>query len=312
MSNLHSDETQPRACKGGNGHESNVEFFDAKVEQVGEDLQIRRAIPRRGRRLVGPWCFLDHFGPVDVGVSDRPMNVAPHPHMGLQTVTWLIEGEVRHKDSLGYDQLIKPNQLNVMTSGYGLSHSEETPDEHSGRLHGVQLWTALPDSDRNGEPMFEHFERLPRLTRGDIELTVLAGEYGGEQSPATFFSPIIGLDLDILDDGAHELALEPDFEHGVLVLDGTVDVGGESVGPGRLAYMPPGQETLRIHTDEPARAFLVGGAPFGEEILMFWNFVGRNPDEIREAIDLWNAQDEMFGHVDGWAGKWLRSPEWGK
>src|SRR5687767_1181880 len=162
-----------------------LESWPAHSAQVGP-LEIRRALPVRQRRMIGPWCFLDRYGPLSFS-DDKPMDVAPHPHIGLQTVTWLLDGEVFHRDSIGSEALVRPQQLNVMTSGRGIAHSEETPRQNSGLHSGVQLWVALPDSDRHREPAFEHHPELPKVETVGATVTLFAGEMGTLKSPAAMF-----------------------------------------------------------------------------------------------------------------------------
>src|ERR1041385_5055314 len=146
-------------------------------------LEIRRALPRRGRRTVGPWCFLDRYGPLTFS-DGRPMDVAPHPHIGIQTVTWLLDGEVLHNDSLGFEAMARPGAVNVMTAGRGIAHAEQTPEANRGRLDGVQLWVALPDASRHTAPSFDHVAEVPRLEMRGGAAQVFIGALGGGQSSA--------------------------------------------------------------------------------------------------------------------------------
>lgn len=236
------------------------------------------------------------------------MFVGPHPHIGLQTVTWLLDGEVIHRDSLGSEQRIKPGELNAMTSGRAISHSEETPTDHLGQMHGVQLWVALPEVDRNMEPLFEHHPRLPMADVGPTLVTVLAGTFGEQTSPGTYHSPIIGLDIHFDEDGAVDLPLDPTFEHGLIVLLGEATVETDyDVELGTLLYVGPGRTTLHIEGTEGTIVLLLGGAPFGEELVMWWNFIARTVDEIRDARDAWERGD-LFGTVEGFDGARIPAP----
>jgi redox-sensitive bicupin YhaK (pirin superfamily) len=235
------------------------------------------------------------MGPADV-TEDRGLDIGPHPHIGLQTVTWLLDGEVLHRDSLGSEQVIRPGQLNLMTAGHGVSHSEEATGRYRGTLHGVQLWVAQPSATRDGDPAFEHHAELPQLELGSGTATVLVGEVGEAQSPARRDTAHLGLDL-ALHAGDAELPLDPGFEHALVVFEGAVHIDGEPVVPGRLAYLGGGREELAVTTTGPARALLIGGEPFGERVLMWWNFVARSQEEISEARDDWMAGHERFGQV---------------
>jgi redox-sensitive bicupin YhaK (pirin superfamily) len=270
-----------------------VEVGESREEQVGR-FRVRRALPRRGRRTVGAWCFADHMGPADVDESSG-LEVGPHPHMGLQTVTWLVDGEVLHKDSLGSEQVIAPGQLNLMTSGGAVTHAEEGTGHYRGTLEGIQLWVALPESTRHGRAAFEHHAELPR---GDLDggvVTVLLGEFAGLRSPARTDTPLTGVDLDV--HRPTSVPLRPDFEYAVVVLRGALGVAGRPVVPGALAYLGSGRSELPLDVREPTRAVLLGGEPFEERLLMWWNFVGRSREEIDAAYASWAAEDDRFGRV---------------
>lgn len=274
---------------------------------LGESLRIRRALPTRQRRMIGAWCFLDHFGPADIGGGDG-LRVGPHPHTGLQTFTWPLAGEILHRDSLGNELLIRPGQVNLMTAGRGISHSEESPPAHGPLLHGAQLWIALPARHRNAPPAFEHYRELPVLRRGGFRVTVLAGSLLGERAPTRVLSPLLGADLTCEGPAALELTLDPGFEHGVLALEGVARIDGEPLAPGTLLYLGRGRERLCVEGGRAARLLLLGGEPFGEEILVWWNFIGRSEAEISKAVTAWNAGDPRFGEVRGYRGARMAAP----
>jgi quercetin 2,3-dioxygenase len=270
------------------------ERLEAREADVG-GITVRRALPKRHRRTIGAWCFVDHFGPTAVGAS-APMQIGPHPHIGLQTVTWLVAGEALHRDSLGVEQLIRPGQLNLMTAGRGVSHAEESPTGSRGELHGAQLWVAQPDATRHGAPAFEHHEDLPRLELGGVVASVLVGRVGEAVSPARADTPLTGVALEATG-GAAVVPLDPSHEHGVVVLDGSLEVEGQEVRPGTLAYLGLGRDELALGAVGPAHALLLGGAPFEAEPLMWWNFVARRREEIEEAWDDWETGADRFGAV---------------
>jgi len=286
------DAAPDAAC--GQPEPPEVELLAAREATVG-GMAVRRALPRRTRRTVGAWCFADHFGP---SAPPPSMQIGPHPHMGLHTVTWLVEGEVLHRDSLGSEQLIRPGQLNLMVAGHGVAHAEEqtVAAEGAGPLHGIQLWVAQPEATRHGPAAFEHHAELPQVVLGDALATVLAGEVAGERSPARTDTPLVGADL-ALAGGPATVPLDPGFEHTLVVLDGAVVVGDDVVGPGVLAYLGEGREAVVLAADGPARAVLLGGEPFPEPILMSWNFVARQRGEVDRAAAEWNAGDSRFGTV---------------
>jgi len=268
------------------------ELSDARPAQVGGG-HVRRLLPRRRRRTVGPWCFLDHFGPGDPGVLD----IGPHPHIGLQTVTWLLDGELVHKDTLGSEQPIRPGQLNLMSAGRGIAHAEEVGPSGSLRGHGTQLWVAQPDATRFGEPAFEHHAALPRADLGGATATVLVGSFGGATSPARSDSPQVGAQVD-LHPGA-TLPLDAAHEHAIAPLEGPVTLDGRLLAPDRLAYLAPGRDEVAVAAVDggSARVLVLGGAPWDVRISMWWNFVARDHDEITAAYRDWQADDARFGTV---------------
>jgi quercetin 2,3-dioxygenase len=274
-------------------------------------LLVRRTLPHRDLRTVGAWCFLDDYGPVDV-TGTPGMQVPPHPHTGLQTVTWLLDGEVRHQDSLGSDALVRPGELNLMTAGRGISHAETTPVGATGGLRGLQLWVALPDAARHVEPHFAHHGDLPHLEDGPLHATVIVGSVAGERSPAEAYTPLVGADV-TLTEGTGRLPLEADFEHAVLALDGDVTVDGEPVAESSLVYLGCGRSELALGAGPlGGRLLLLGGAPLDEELLMWWNFVARSHDEVVEAREEWMAAVDgattRFGQVTGYDGGALAAP----
>jgi quercetin 2,3-dioxygenase len=273
---------------------TSVEITQSHSARVGE-LEVRRALPRRERRTIGAWCFIDHIGPVDIS-ADMNVDTAPHPHMGLQTVTWLLEGEVVHHDSLGSEQLIRPGELNLMTAGNGIAHSEEGFGRHSGRAHGVQLWVAQPERTRHGDPAFEHHGSLPAVEIDRATCTVLVGVLTDATSPARRDTEHVGVDLH-LRSGRSTLPLAPSFEHGAIVMDGRVEIGGAALVPGQLAYLGVGHDEVALDVHDDARMMLIGGEPFESPISMFWNYVARTHAEIDEAVRQWQADDGRFGHV---------------
>src|SRR3954468_24067851 len=231
-----------------------IEISDSRDEVVGK-VRVRRALPRRGRRTVGAWCFADHMGPADV-TENSGLDVGPHPHIGLQTVTWLVEGQVLHRDSLGSEQVIKPGQLNLMTAGNAVSHAEEATGHYRGTLEGIQLWVALPQATRHGPAAFEHHAQLPQ---GDLDggvATVLIGQLDGLTSPARHDTPLVGAELAL--HRRTTVPLRPEFEYGLVVLEGAVAVSGMPLPPGKLGYLGRGRDELALDVREPTRALLLG------------------------------------------------------
>ncbi|MGY1694791.1 pirin family protein [Geodermatophilus sp. SYSU D00814] len=278
-----------------------LDLLPGREVMLGPGTPVRRLLPTLGRRMVGAWAFVDHYGPDDVSGS-AGMQVTPHPHTGLQTVSWLIEGRVHHRDSLGSDVVFGPRELALMTAGHGIAHAEQSPVPHPRFLHGAQLWVALPDAARDTAPAFEHHAVLPGFTSDGLTATVLLGGFGGATSPGTAHTPIVGVDLDLAAGADVEVPLEPDFEHALLGAAGGAEVEGAPLSHGAMVYLGTGRRSVRIRTDAPARLLLLGGEPFAERLVMWWNFVGRSGEEIVEYAERWNAEDERFGAVPGFAG----------
>ncbi|MGB5132615.1 MAG: pirin family protein [Steroidobacteraceae bacterium] len=287
--------------------EMQSERLEARRALIGDGFEIRRAVPNRHRRTVGAWCFLDHAGPADYE-RDQGLTIGPHPHIGLQTFTWMIDGEVLHRDSLGSEQLIHPGQVNLMTAGRGISHSEESPRGCSGRFHAAQLWIALPDAERHREPDFHHYPDLPVIERGAFRITVLAGSCDGERSPAKVYTPLLGLDVVTRGGAKTTVPLDPSFEHAVLTLEGAPSLNGALLEPGTLLYLGTGRTSLDLASPAASRMLLIGGTPFGEEILLWWNFVARTPAEMEAATHDW-IEGRRFGQVHGASGKPLVAPD---
>jgi redox-sensitive bicupin YhaK (pirin superfamily) len=258
------------------------------------EIEVRRNLPHAHRRRIGAWVFLDHFGPTP---QVEGMTVAAHPHTGLQTVTWLFDGAVDHRDSLGTAQTITPGALNLMTAGRAVAHSEKSlPGPTS--LHAVQLWLALPDSVRHMQPTFEHVDEIPIVEFGATSAHVFIGRLGDAHSPATVFSPLVGAELQIAGDSV--IPLVESWEHGVLAVDGDITVNGEAVPKDSLYVLDTGHHQLSVGGH--GRAILIGGAPFTEQIVMWWNFIGRSTDEIVAMREAWNLQTypQFADHVGGW------------
>ncbi|MER7695699.1 pirin family protein [Streptomyces sp. NPDC096095] len=308
MSNLDRQAT-PSVC-GGRGFvvaEPVRELLAPRRVQLGESTEVRRLLPNLGRRMVGAWAFVDHYGPDDI--ADEPgMQVPPHPHMGLQTVSWLHDGEVLHRDSLGSLQTVRPRELALMTSGRAISHSEESPKEHARLLHGAQLWVALPEAHRHVEPHFQHHADLPVVTAPGLSATVILGELDGAASPGTAYTPIVGADVTLTGGAEARLPLDPDFEYAVLSMSGEAEVDGVPVLPGSMLYLGCGRTELPLRAVSDAGLMLLGGEPFEEELVMFWNWIGRSQEDIAQARADW-MNGTRFGEVKGYDGPPIPAPE---
>ncbi|CAI9399768.1 pirin family protein [Nocardioides sp. T2.26MG-1] len=296
MSNL---EDRPDEVSASCAVTPGVEIMTPRDVPLGgpRAMRVRRTLPQRERSLIGAWCFVDHYGP-DRVADTGGMVVPPHPHTGLQTVSWLFTGEVEHRDSAGNHAMVRPGEVNLMTAGRGISHSEVSPPSTT-TLHGAQLWVALPDSDRFTDPGFAHHAPAP-VTGEGYAARVFLGSLLGETSPVPTYTPLLGAEL-LLEPGA-EVILDVDatFEHGVLVDTGVLSVAGVETKQHDLAYVPPGSATLKLAAyDEPVRLLLLGGPPFGESIVMWWNIVARTHEEVVAWRADWQAQITDDGLVDG-------------
>jgi redox-sensitive bicupin YhaK (pirin superfamily) len=320
MSNLEKNPAE-LLCESPRTATTSVEILEPRDVPLGgpRAMSVRRTLPQRKRSLIGAWCFVDHYGPDAIdkrnSAEQDGMMVPPHPHTGLQTVSWLFAGEIDHRDSVGSHALVRPGELNLMTAGYGIAHSEVSTATTT-VLHGAQLWVALPEASRRHEPFFEHYVPQP-VAFGAAELRVFIGSLLGPQSTATVFSELVGAQIDLPAGASVDLPVDPRFEHGVLLDAGSLSVEGEEVPLSHLAYLEPGRDTLRLEAgDAPVRALLIGGVPLGESIVMWWNFIGRSHEEIVQFRAEWQADvidgeraDGRFGVVAGFDGKALPAPE---
>ncbi|MPY77880.1 MAG: pirin family protein [Actinophytocola sp.] len=313
MSNVETDPVETRCRARVESADSPdhpaVEIVTSREVPLGgpRAMQVRRTLPQRARSLIGAWCFADHYGPEDVR-DGGGMVVPPHPHTGLQTVSWLFSGEVEHRDSSGVRALVEPGELNLMTGGYGICHSEVSTPATS-VLHGVQLWVALPDAHRDAPRDFQH--HVPDVVHHDgAAIRVFLGSLAGTSAPVRTFTPLVGAEITLKPDAVVELDVDPAFEHGVLVDKGPISVSGTPVAPATLGYVGVGATCLRLANPavEPARVVLLGGEPFDEDIVMWWNFVGRSHDEIVRFREAWQQEAEQFGRVDGYVGDPMRLP----
>jgi quercetin 2,3-dioxygenase len=301
---------------GAHGRETQV--YDAIHAMISPRNEVLRFLPHKERRMVGAWCFVDVFGPTDVQ-KQGGMAVAPHPHLGLQTVSWLVQGTVLHRDSLGSTALVEPGRVAIMSAGNGIAHSENSPADdgaHGGRevfLHGAQLWVALPDSERHGEHSFTLHEQAPIRRRPGLRAQVFVGAIGTTVAPAQGLTPLLGAELSPESPLARagSVPLDPAYEHLLVPLVGGVRACGRDVEAGQAIYLGTDRDHLDLKLTADARVLLLGGLPFEEEIVMWWNFVARSHEEIEAARLQWNAGgDPRFGEVSHYPGpERLRAPE---
>lgn len=302
---MSNQEDSPEVVECPPSHHDEVTLAPRLVKLTPRsNISIRRTLPHRDIRTIGAWCFLDHYGPTN---QANAMSVAAHPHTGLQTVSWLFSGEIEHRDSLGSIQVINPGELNVMTSGIGIAHSELSLDENID-LHGVQLWVALPDSDRDISPSFAHYSNLPVFNFGGAIIRLMIGEFLNHASSAKVFSKLLGAEIGFVDSGVVQLPLDAEFEYGVLVDSGEVRIHGAIVPPESLHYLPQGNKTLEVASFGPSRMMLLGGEPFKEEIVMWWNFIARSHDEIVTMRQAWQNGSSRFPAFEDRLGERIPAP----
>jgi redox-sensitive bicupin YhaK (pirin superfamily) len=277
-----------------------VEVREGRVVELG-GMGVARVLPTKGRRTIGAWCFVDLMSPADVEHPPR-MEIGPHPHIGLSTVTWLFEGTALHGDSLGTEQLIRPGELNIMTAGAGIAHAElgvQTTGigARAGDFSGAQLWIAQPEHTRHGASRFQHLDDVPRVEVDSASIDVFVGSIAGVSSAATVDTPLVGMDVTIRT--AATLPLDPTFEYGIVPIDRPIRAAGTIVEPGSIAIIPAGGHAIPLMTSGgTARALVLGGVPLGERVQMWWNFVARTREEITEAWRAWKERNEdRFGPV---------------
>ncbi|MGH3725594.1 MAG: pirin family protein [Mycobacterium sp.] len=313
MSNTEATPTETRCEVGpcprdGDGRPV-VEILTPREVPLGgpRAMTVLRTLPQAQRSLIGAWCFADHYGPDDV-TQTGGMDVAPHPHTGLQTVSWLFAGEIEHRDSHGVRATVRTGELNLMTSGRGICHSEVSTAQTT-VLHGVQLWVALPNESRGAARDFQHYAP-EAVVVGGVSLRVFLGTLAGQISPVRTATPLLGAELLLDPRSMARFDVDRGFEHGLLVDTEAIEMSGTALSRGELGYVGTGVEQLTVlnPTDAPARAILLGGKPFGEQIVMWWNFVGRDHDEIAGFREEWQAESERFGHVEGYVGAVARLP----
>ena len=310
MSNLERDPAE-QDCVAQPADGPVVELLGPRKVFLGRTQQVRRLLPHKVHRMVGAWCFVDHYGPDDVRGAPG-MWVPPHPHTGLQTVSWLFDGRILHRDSVGSEALVRPGELNIMTAGHGIAHSEESYDKDAHPLvHGAQLWVALPEEARDtAGPRFDRYADLPVLELFGARGTVMVGEVAGVVSPAPAYTPLVGADLTV--SMTASIPLTEGFEYAVLVVDGSIEVEHQRAGFGELVYLGTGRAEVRL--TGPGRVLLLGGEPFAESIVMWWNFIGRDHAEIVAMRKDWNdgltgGPTGRFGVVHGFDGDPLTAPE---
>ena len=279
-----------------------------KSHDLGGGFFVTRLLPQMARRSIGPFVFFDYFGPVDFPPG-RGIDVRPHPHIGLATVTYLFEGSQMHRDTLGSVQEIVPGDVNWMTAGRGIAHSERTGDDVRAaghRLHGIQSWVGLPQADEEAPPAFQNFRMkdLPEREDKGVTLRMIAGSAFGLISPVKTFSPIFYADARFAPGGALHYGAEHE-ERALFVIEGEIQTP-EVHGPGAMLMLDPGEE-VTLYAEGPARLMLLGGAPLDGPRHIWWNFVSSSPDRIERAKQEW--KDGTFGLIPGDDQEFIPLPE---
>lgn len=283
--------------------------INARSTELGEGLIIHRALPSKQQRTIGAWCFLDHAGPVQFA-EGQGMRVGPHPHIGLQTFTWMLEGEVLHRDSLGYEQMIRPKQVNLMTAGRGIAHSENS-NEAQTALHALQLWIALPRELQTIQPTFTHYPELPLHEENGCSTHVLVGQWQGLTSPVEVHSPLLAVDWQSAQAREVSWSVRNDFEYGIFVVQGAVTLEGERYEANELAYLPRGLDCIQLSAADNTHVLILGGEPMAEPLLIWWNFVGYERDQLRQAFNDWESGNtQRFGEVKNESLAPLAMPAW--
>lgn len=265
----------------------------ARKGRLAEGVEVARLLPTRERRMVGAWCFLDHLGPVAFPAG-QGMHVGAHPHTHLQTFTWMIEGEILHRDSLGSEQVIRAGQVNLMTAGHGIAHTEDTVRDGD-RLHAVQLWIALPQAVADQPPAFEHYAQVPQWREQGCDWVLMAGHYAGHTAPTRLFSPLLGMEVLASETCEVQLTLDASFEYGLVALEGGFAVENMALAADELLYLPPGGSAVHVRLQAGTRLLVLGGEPLGESVLMWWNFLGADWASIRAYRAQWEQSDVRFG-----------------
>lgn len=291
MSNLEEDAVLTEGSVGpGASVKAALHLHPRKVKlSARTGVTISRTLPHKELKKIGAWVFLDAYGPTDAAGA---MQVAAHPHTGLQTVTWLFSGSVLHHDSLGTKSTIRSGELNLMTSGFGIAHSELSLDLNQ-PLQGVQLWVALPEESRNQTPHFEHHDLLPTFSVNGIEITLFMGTFLGQSAPSKTYTPLVGAQLTVRGNKS-SLQLNPAWEHGFQVATGSAIINDWRVEKDELIYLPQGVSEVRIQSQVDSTIILIGGEPFHEKFVMWWNFIGRSHEEIVEMRDSWESRSSRF------------------
>ncbi len=287
-----------------------VHVLKPKPRSLGGALTVRRVLPAIEQRMVGPFVFFDHIGPVRFAPGEG-IDVRPHPHIGLATVTYLYEGEILHRDTLGYEQAIQPGDVNWMTAGRGIAHSERTVPETRARgyaLHGVQTWVALPKEAEETAPSFHHHPSaaLPEWREGETALKLIAGSAWGRESPVKVFSPTLYVDLKM--PAGASIVIPPEHaERGAYVSAGALDAGGLAIEEAQMAILTPGEAVTLTAGPAGARVMLLGGAAMDGPRHMWWNFVSSSQARIEQAREDWRSG--VFGKIPGDETEFIPLPE---
>lgn len=304
-------ESQPTPCESAHARRE-AKVLPALARQLTPKMRVFRSVPQRELRMIGPWCFLDHFGPV-AAADYQQFDVPPHPHIGLQTITWLLSGQLLHQDSLGYEQALRANELNLMTAGNGISHAEVAAQQVTEPLHGLQLWAALPSDSETTAPCFDHYKNLPSFAVGESQATLIMGAYEAHErtytSPARQFHPIFAMQLKTPRVAVSELRLNDEHEYGLYVVEGRLDALNKTVERHEILFLGSGRSEVTLELAADTVVLVLGGEAFARPVHMWWNFVSSDAERIRLAQQEWNAGHVRFGQVQRYRGERLLAPD---
>ncbi|MDA8792981.1 pirin family protein [Bacteriovoracaceae bacterium] len=270
--------------------QQNIIFIQPKSKDLGDNFIVRRALPAPEKRSVGPFIFWDHMGPAEIA-PEEGMVVRAHPHIGLATITWLFSGEIMHRDSLGNEQMIRPGEVNWMTAGIGIVHSERSEPKKSITLEGIQLWLALPKEHEDVDPSFFHckIEDVPVVEKDQVEMKLIAGQVMDMRSPVPVYSDLFYFNCVAKEKTDWSIELRDDEEGALYIIDGTVTIDGKDHLKFDMIIYPKGSE-IKTSLSHDAKFMFFGGVPFPEKRHLWWNFVSTSEEKIEEAKKKWQEQ----------------------
>ncbi|NLD10099.1 MAG: pirin family protein [Xanthomonadaceae bacterium] len=274
-----------------------------RTAEIMPGQPVKRALPNRNCPRIGAWCFLDYLhiksvDPKNLNDPSKKINVAPHPHIGLQTFTWMLQGEIVHHDSLGNHSIIRPYEVNLMTAGNGIVHTEVSEPNYHGPLKTLQFWIALPKEKSSNPSSFKHYDDLPMFSHEGLIIHLFMGRFLGYRAPTQSYSPLMGADIMAHESKTCTLPLDPEFEYGIFITEGAVEIDGEHYNDDEFIAIETGQISLTLTLEKGTHIALIGGTPLTEPLIIWWNFVAHDPAQIEAATRDWgNYPNKRFNHV---------------